>query len=119
VKDDRIYLDHILECLDWIARYVEEGKEVFFANRKTQSATLRELQTLAESSTGLSAPLQAAHPEISWQSIAGFRNVLGHDYLGIKLVLLRQIAFRARCKTDRLSGLIRKSPLAPLFQRGG
>ena len=36
-----------------------------------------------------------------------------------RLVLLREIAFMARCKTDRLSGLIRKSPLAPLFQRGG
>jgi hypothetical protein len=35
------------------------------------------------------------------------------------IVLLRQIAFMARCKTDMLSGLIRKSPLAPLFQRGG
>jgi putative transposase len=38
---------------------------------------------------------------------------------GTNLVLLRQIAFMARCKTDMLSGLIRKSPLAPLFQRGG
>ena len=34
------------------------------------------------------------------------------------LILLRQIAFMARCKTDMLSGLIRKSPLAPLFPPG-
>ena len=94
MKDDRIYLDHILECLDWIARYVEEGKEAFFANRKTQSATLRELQTLAESSMGLSVPLKEAHPEISWQSIAGFRNVLVHDYLGIKLERVWEIIER-------------------------
>src|SRR3972149_1924393 len=38
---------------------------------------------------------------------------------GQKLLLLRQIAFEARCKTNMLSGLIRKSLLAPLFQRGG
>jgi REP element-mobilizing transposase RayT len=48
---------------------------------------------------------------------------------GTNLVLLRQIAFMARCKTDMLSGLIRKSPpasagalragrLAPLFPPG-
>ena len=36
----------------------------------------------------------------------------------LELVLLRQIAFMARCKTDMLSGLIRKSPLAPLFPPG-
>ena len=35
-----------------------------------------------------------------------------------KIVLLRQISFMARGKTDMLSGLIRKSPLAPLCQRG-
>ena len=32
------------------------------------------------------------------------------------LILLRQIAFMARCKTDRLSGLIRKSFEKGLFQ---
>ena len=61
MKDDRVYLDHILECLEWIARYCGEGQQAFFADRKAQSATLREL------------------------AIAGFRNVLVHDYLGIKL----------------------------------
>ena len=30
----------------------------------------------------------------------------------LELLLLRQIAFMARCKTDRLNGLIRKTPLA-------
>ena len=35
-----------------------------------------------------------------------------------QLILLRQIAFMVRCKTDMLSGLIRKSPLAPLFPPG-
>jgi len=34
------------------------------------------------------------------------------------VILLRQIAFMARCKTDMLSGLIRESPLAPLFPPG-
>jgi hypothetical protein len=38
-----------------------------------------------------------------------------YDHL---LILLRQIAFMARGKTDMLSGLIRKSPLAPLFPPG-
>ena len=39
-------------------------------------------------------------------------------YVAVVLILLRQIAFMARCKTDMLSGLIRKSPLAPLFPPG-
>ncbi len=85
MKEDRIYLDHILECLDWIARHTAEGKEAFFRDRKTQSAVLRELQTLAESAQRLSDALKKRHPEIPWHGIAGFRNVLVHDYLGVKL----------------------------------
>jgi uncharacterized protein with HEPN domain len=84
VKDDRIYIDHILECMEWIACYTAEGRDAFFSDRKTQSATLRELQTLAESTQRLSDELKKAHPEIPWESISGFRNILVHDYLGIK-----------------------------------
>jgi uncharacterized protein with HEPN domain len=30
VKDDRIYIDHILECIEWITRYMAEGRDGFF-----------------------------------------------------------------------------------------
>ena len=52
---------------------------------KTQSAVLRELQTLAESTERLSEEFKSRHPQIPWRNIAGFRNILVHDYLGIKL----------------------------------
>ena len=84
MKDDRVYLTHISECLEWIGRHTIEGREVFFRDRKTQSAVLHELQTLAESTTRLSNVLRQKHPEVPWRDIAGFRNVLVHDYLGIK-----------------------------------
>ncbi|HEX3528918.1 MAG TPA: DUF86 domain-containing protein [Thermoanaerobaculia bacterium] len=85
MKDDRLYLLHISESLGRIEEYVTEGKEAFFADRKTQDAVLRNLQTLAESSQRLSEPLKASRPEIDWRGIAGLRNILVHDYLGISL----------------------------------
>ncbi len=84
MKDDRVYVDHILECLRWISVYTVDGKDAFFSDRKTQSAVLRELQIMAESAQRLSSDLKHRHPEVSWQGLAGFRNVLVHDYLGIK-----------------------------------
>ena len=42
---------------------------------------LRRLQTLTESATLLSDELKARHPEIDWRGIAGFRNIVVHDYL--------------------------------------
>lgn len=44
---------------------------------------MRNLQTMAEASQRLSASIQSAAPEIPWRAIAGFRNILVHDYLGI------------------------------------
>ncbi|MEW6352995.1 MAG: HepT-like ribonuclease domain-containing protein [Pseudomonadota bacterium] len=45
-----------------------------------QDAVLRNLQTLAESSQRISEPLMAAHTDVPWRDIAGFRNVLAHNY---------------------------------------
>ncbi len=38
---------------------------------------------MAESRQRLSDGLKETHTEIDWQRIAGFRNVLVHDYLGV------------------------------------
>jgi uncharacterized protein with HEPN domain len=50
-----------------------------------QDATLRRLQTLSEAAHLLSPALKAAHPEVPWPDIAGFRNRLVHAYLDIDL----------------------------------
>jgi len=91
MKNDQIYLDHILECIGWIESFTAEGREAFFKDRKTQSAVLRELQTLAESTQRLSDEFKGQYPDIPWQNVAGFRNVIVHDYLGIKLQRIWEI----------------------------
>lgn len=91
MKSDRVYLDHIVECLDWVRSHTAEGKDVFLRDRKTQSAVLRELQTLAESSCRLSSEIKATQPSVPWDYIAAFRNVVVHDYLGLDLPRIWQI----------------------------
>ncbi len=44
---------------------------------------LRNLQVLAESTQRLSDAAKESAGEVDWFKIAGFRNVLVHDYLGI------------------------------------
>ncbi len=46
---------------------------------------LRNLQVLAESTQRLSEEFKSRHPEIEWYKIAGLRNILVHDYLGIDI----------------------------------
>ncbi len=85
MKDDRLYLIHISECIARIDSYTTDGHEAFLASTLIQDAVLRNLQTLAESTQRLSDNAKAQRPEIDWYKIAGFRNVLVHDYLGVDL----------------------------------
>lgn len=85
MKDDAVYLKHILECARRIEEDTAAGGEAFRASRTLQDAVLRNLQVLAESSQRLSDGLKAAWPQIEWKRIAAFRNVLVHDYLGLDL----------------------------------
>jgi uncharacterized protein with HEPN domain len=94
MKDNRLYLIHIQECLTRIELYTVEGKDAFLTDIKTQDAVLRNLQTLAESTQRLSDELKAAHPDIDWRRISGFRNVLVHDYLSVNLVRVWEIIER-------------------------
>jgi len=94
VKDDKLYLIYIQECIGRIEQYTQDGKSQFLADTKTQDAVLRNLQTLAESTQQLSATLKAAHPDINWRGISAFRNVIVHGYLGISLRQIWEIAER-------------------------
>ncbi len=88
MKDDGVYLIHILECIRRIEEDTSEGREQFLGKHTLQDAVLRNLQTMAESTQRLSEPLKERHPEIEWRSIAAFRNILVHAYLGIDLELI-------------------------------
>jgi uncharacterized protein with HEPN domain len=81
-KPDRIYLEHILECIALIQDYTRNGKAEFMASALVQDAVLRRLQTMAESTQRLSEALKEKAPAVDWRALAGFRNVLVHDYLG-------------------------------------
>ncbi|NQS79233.1 MAG: DUF86 domain-containing protein [Methanoculleus bourgensis] len=83
MKGATLYLLHIRECTDRIARYTRDGKEAFLADEMIQDAVLRNLQVLAESTQRLDGDLKANHPEIDWHGISGFRNILVHQYLSV------------------------------------
>jgi len=57
-----------------------------------QDAIVRNLQTLAESTQRLSDKAKQRKPEVDWRAIAGFRNVVVHDYLGVDLERIWHIA---------------------------
>jgi len=86
MKDDKLYLIHIAECIDRIESYTRGmAKETFLASSMVQDAVIRNLQTLSESTQRLSARAKEGQPVIDRRKIAGVRNILVHDYLGVDL----------------------------------
>ncbi|OGO33511.1 MAG: hypothetical protein A2Z16_14620 [Chloroflexi bacterium RBG_16_54_18] len=94
MRDDRLYLVYILECIERIEAFTVEGEQGFLEDIKTQDAVLRNLHTLSESVLRISEDLRARHTEIDWKLIMAFRNVIVHDYLGIDLHEIWDIVLR-------------------------
>lgn len=85
MKDERLYLVHIKECITDIEEYASPGYDHFLSSKLNQDAIIRKLQIMAESTMQLSEASKAAFPEVSWGKIRGFRNVIVHDYLNVDL----------------------------------
>ncbi len=45
MKDDLVYIRHILGCIEKIERYARSGKEGFFADSMVTDAVVRKLRT--------------------------------------------------------------------------
>jgi uncharacterized protein with HEPN domain len=90
MKDDKLYLIHITECIERIEEYIAGGRDVFMGSSLIQDAVLRNFQTMAESTHRISDSLKTLHPDVPWREISGFRNILVHDYLGLDLEYIWQ-----------------------------
>lgn len=85
MKESNAYLIHIRDCLKRIKSYTIEGKTAFEEQTIIQDAVLRNLEVMCESIKQLPTEWKATQPDILWDKIAGFRNQLAHEYLGIDL----------------------------------
>jgi uncharacterized protein with HEPN domain len=84
-RDDAWLLDMLQsarKALDYASGLTENQ---FMTDSLRQDAILRQLTILGEASKKISTELRAAHPEIPWRKVAGFRDVVVHDYFGVDL----------------------------------
>lgn len=91
-RDSRLYLSDILDSGGAIQEFVKGlSFEEFCNDRKTYSAVIREFEIIGEAVGKLTDELQREYPDVEWQDIKDFRNLLIHEYFGVDLEIVWKI----------------------------
>jgi len=91
-RDLRLYLSDMLDSDGAIQEFVKSlSFEEFCNDRKTYSAVIREFEIIGEAVGKLIGELDQEHPEVAWQDIKDFRNLLIHEYFGVDLEIVWRI----------------------------
>jgi uncharacterized protein with HEPN domain len=90
MKDRFIFIATALESIELIQSYTE-GYDLtgFLADRKTQDAVIRNLEIIGQALKDFGIEtLLSELPNMPWREIAGMRNILAHEYLGVDAVMV-------------------------------
>jgi uncharacterized protein with HEPN domain len=84
IKDDLAYIEHILDCIRKINEFSNglTFKE-FKTNEMVQDAIIRNIEIIGEASKKISKDIKQTYYKVPWKEIAGMRDKLIHDYLGV------------------------------------
>lgn len=92
-RDPTVYLSHILECIELVETYTS-GLSLgeFEEKQQVQDAVLRRIEIIGEAVKNLPDDLRKGNPQVPWKQIAGTRDKVIHDYLGVDVELIWNVA---------------------------
>ena len=86
MKHDKVYLSNIIDAIDRILDYTEGiDKTEFVKKTMIQDAVIRNFEIIGEATKNISSDLREDHKQIPWKNMAGMRDKLIHNYMGVDL----------------------------------
>jgi uncharacterized protein with HEPN domain len=108
MKSDRVYIQHILDEIQFLEEnFSSLTFDDFIESPILKKASERSVSIIGEASKKISSDFKNQNSNIQWNAIAGTRNRLIHDYLGVDYEILWDVIKNKilNLKTD-LQGLI-------------
>ena len=88
-RDFRLYLADIIQSCDRVDEYVAGHTfESFSDNYMVIDAVARNLEIIGEAVKNVPKETLSLRPEIIWSDVAGFRDVIAHQYFRVKLTVV-------------------------------
>lgn len=85
-RDPLLLIDDILESIALIQQYTESAtKEAFLNDHQMQDAIIRRLEIMGEAVKNIPTTLKKKYSSIPWKQIAGMRDVVCHEYFGVRM----------------------------------
>lgn len=86
MKNNIVYIEHIYKSIIRVEKFINNvSKNAFYNNELIQSAVIREIEVVGEATKNLSSDFRKIYSEVRWKDIAGMRDKLIHDYMGVDL----------------------------------
>jgi uncharacterized protein with HEPN domain len=90
---DKVRLYHVLDAIAEIDIYLHNVTyDQFLINSEKRFATIKQIEIIGEACNALSDELKSINTSIPWKAIVGFRNISIHEYFGVDLKLVWEIA---------------------------
>ena len=85
MRQDRLYLDDIVEAADSIDTFLADiVEEDFLDSDLLQSAVLQKLTIIGEAAARISPEFKSNASHIPWSDITAFRNIAVHAYFSVQ-----------------------------------
>ncbi|MGA1865531.1 MAG: DUF86 domain-containing protein [bacterium] len=92
-REDSAVIQDLKEAIDRIISYTSKMEyEDFLLDYRTQDAVVRNIEILGEAAKLLSEETKRNYPNIPWKDITGTRDKLIHDYFGVNIDIVWDIA---------------------------
>ena len=89
MKDDLAYIEHILDAISRIKKYTDGlSYDEFTSSDMSQDAVIRNFEIIGEAAKNISTELILSNPKIPWKEMAGMRDKLIHDYMGVDISVI-------------------------------